>query len=650
MKTLIFFLLLVLGINIIPQEKSFIYFKDKGAGGSPALLKGSSEYLKAESLLSGKSIERRKKILGEENYITQLDLPVAEKYIKTLEAMGVKIENTLRWFNAVTAYLTTGQIEQIKNLEFVKTIEKVKTLTGVRQASINPPLSKGKAVDPFYGQSYDQLALPDITTVQKKGITGGGVAIGLLDSGFDWQKPLSLRNSKVRGEYDFVFKDNVTANQSQDRSDQDGHGTAVLSTIAAYKPGEIIGAAYSAEFYLAKTEYVPTETKTEEDNFAAGVEWLEGKGVDVMTTSLGYNTFDNSADSYTYKDMNGQTSICTKAYEMAFSLGVVTVSSAGNEGNNSWKYVTAPADGFNVIATGNIDLSKNLAASSSRGPTYDRRTKPEVTALGNYVYSVSSGAENAYTRMSGTSLAAPFVCGTASLLLSAYPNLKNYQVRKILLTTAENASAPNNDIGWGLVSASRAISYPNIENVNGNFRINKIFFGNSSVKNNAVKISVSDDGAVFKTFDMAYENSLYYRHILQNYTSNKNISFYFDYEDSLGNKIREPQDINYMVNFGSTDVFYDNAENSGENFALSQNYPNPFNGNTSIDFIAKEDGNVTIKVFDILGREVKTLINNRYKIGPYSFHLNLSALASGIYIYQINFNGRLAAKKMILNK
>ena len=113
-------------------------------------------------------------------------------------------------------------------MKFVKAIEKVKTLTGVRQTAINTSLSKGNAVDPFYGQSYDQLALPDITAVQKKGITGGGVVIGLLDSGFDWQKPLSLRNSKVRGEYDFVFKDNVTANQSQDRSDQDGHGTAVF--------------------------------------------------------------------------------------------------------------------------------------------------------------------------------------------------------------------------------------------------------------------------------------------------------------------------------------------------------------------------------------------------------------------------------------
>ena len=94
-----------------------------------------------------------------------------------------------------------------------------------------------------------------------------------------------------------------------------------FSTIAAYKPGEIIGAAYSAEFYLAKTEYVPTETRTEEDNFAAGVEWLESKGVDVMTTSLGYNTFDNTIGSYTYKDMNGQTAVCTKSLRNGIFTG-----------------------------------------------------------------------------------------------------------------------------------------------------------------------------------------------------------------------------------------------------------------------------------------------------------------------------------------
>lgn len=653
MKKLFLILLLTLPLNILPQTKYYIYLKDKGVQADHALQKNSAEYQKALSALSPECIERRKNTLGSDNIITEDDLPIPENFIKQIEDAGIKIENKLKWFNAVTAYLNTGQAEQILRFPFVSKIEKVRTLAKIN--TLEPDLSKSiipktNIADTLYGSSYNQLQLSDIPAVHKKGIKGNGVIVGFLDSGFDWKTPSSLKNSKVRGEYDFVFKDEVTSNQSQDVKGQHDHGTAVFSVVAGYKPGLLIGAAYDASFYLAKTEYIATESRAEEDNMAAALEWMEAKGIHIATTSCGYNSFDNAADSYTYQNMDGKTSICTKAFEKAFSLGVSTFSSAGNEGNNSWKYITSPADGFNIIAVGSVDNSKNLSGSSSRGPTYDNRIKPEVTAQGVAVYSAAASTENSYTYMSGTSLAAPIAAGTAALLLSAYPYLTNTQIRQILLLTAENTSTPNNNIGWGLLSASRAIAYPNIAKYNESFRISKIVFNNSGIVNNLVNISISDDGSVFKTYEMTNTNDVYFRYILPTYPGNKKIYFYFDYTDSLGNKKREPEKLYYSFDFGSTDVKYSNGSASPEDFSISQNYPNPFNGITNIDFIAMTNGNATLKIYDIIGREIKTLYNNYVSKGSYRLNFNLNTLASGVYFYRLDLNGRLITKKMILNK
>jgi hypothetical protein len=76
---------------------------------------------------------------------------------------------------------------------------------------------------------------------------------------------------------------------------------------------------------------------------------MESYGVDITTSSLGYNIFD-SGYSYTYSDMDGRTTIVTKAAELSYQRGVCTITAAGNEGNNSWGYIIAPADGFGTIA------------------------------------------------------------------------------------------------------------------------------------------------------------------------------------------------------------------------------------------------------------------------------------------------------------
>lgn len=87
-----------------------------------------------------------------------------------------------------------------------------------------------------------------------------------------------------------------------------------------------------------------------------------------------------------------------------------------------------------------------------------------------------------------------------------------------------------------------------------------------------------------------------------------------------------------------------------DNFSLSQNYPNPFNPITTIEYSIPNDGFVELKVFDILGREVKSLVNMNQSAGNYKVIFDASSLPSGVYLYQINVNNFQATKKMILMK
>ena len=85
-------------------------------------------------------------------------------------------------------------------------------------------------------------------------------------------------------------------------------------------------------------------------------------------------------------------------------------------------------------------------------------------------------------------------------------------------------------------------------------------------------------------------------------------------------------------------------------YSLEQNYPNPFNPVTTISYSIKENGLVTLKVFDILGKEIATLVNEDQIAGSYSLEFDASTYASGIYFYSLNSGEYISTKKMILLK
>ncbi|HEX2868981.1 MAG TPA: S8 family serine peptidase [Ignavibacteriales bacterium] len=640
------------------QTKYMIYFKDKGIKPSQSLSKSSSLYMKAESLLSQRSIERRRKVMAEDSLITYEDLPVSENYIHSVENLGINISNVLKWFNAVSAYLTDRQLKKVLELPFVEKVEKVKVLYMPDEPlSPEPPggLRKtGSTGELDYGSSFTQVNLSEVPQVHRKGISGKGVIIGILDSGFDWEEHESLKDKVVIAEHDFVFNDSITANQAGDVPSQDVHGTAVFSILAGYAPGHLIGPAYSAGFILSKTEDVRSETHVEEDNYAAALEWMEGMGVDITSSSLGYNIFDDPEASYTYADMNGKTAIVTKAAELAFKRGVLTITAAGNEGNNSWHYITAPADGFNTIAVGAVSMNNNVAAFSSRGPTADGRIKPDVVAQGVLDYEAVAHSSNRYTYGDGTSFATPIASGCAALLLSAYPYLNNVEMRKILLLSSDNARTPDSSRGYGLVSALKAIEYPNIENTAAGLVLHKAFLDSNGVKPESVKMFYSFSDSNFTSLQLLGQNSTAFYAASLPFNQTGHLRFYFTYSDSSqGRSVRVPQTGSFNMDADSINVIV-NPGTPPESYHLSQNYPNPFNRATKIDFAAPANADARITIYNLLGQKVFTF-NVLTKNGTNTVLWNGvdekgSECSSGIYLYSLKLNGNFYSKKMVLLK
>jgi hypothetical protein len=85
-------------------------------------------------------------------------------------------------------------------------------------------------------------------------------------------------------------------------------------------------------------------------------------------------------------------------------------------------------------------------------------------------------------------------------------------------------------------------------------------------------------------------------------------------------------------------------------FTLDQNYPNPFNPSTRIRFTLAQGGVVTLKVYDVLGREVATLVNQSLQPGSFETTFDGAGLSSGVYVYRLTANGVTATNRMMLTK
>lgn len=425
------------------RYKTWVYFVDKGAAGRNSRVQPHPN-----------TISRRMKMgsLGEASWFDQWP---ADEYVAAIRKSGAEIRQQSRWLNAVSVMATDTQLKTISALPFVRDIQPVFTYRREREKPSDVSLSTSRVVSDSldYGLAREQIEQINCRVAHDSGYVGQGVIVLVMDTGFNLAHP-AFDSLEVIGEWDFIDNDSVTANQTASDSlyGQHNHGTMVLSTLAAYAPGKLIGPAYGARFLLAKTEIVAREIRVEEDNYVAGLEWGEANGADVVSTSLGY------LDWYEYSDLDGNTAVTTKAVDIAVGLGLVCVTAAGNEGNRPWHYIITPADADSVISVGAVTSAGYIANFSSRGPTYDNRIKPEVCARGVNTACVNPNGTG-YTRASGTSLATPLVGGSAAVILSAHPDWTPMMVREALMQTASRADNPDNIFGYGIIDVWAAINY-----------------------------------------------------------------------------------------------------------------------------------------------------------------------------------------------
>jgi len=431
----------------IHENQYAVYFKDKI--GTPYSID------KPEKFLSLKTIKKRQQF---NIPINNLDLPINPDYIKKLKDMGYKVIKTSKWLNCAIIYTEdTSNFNKIRELEFVisKPKPQEKTYKYKQYKESKTKVEPISTTDKYnYGKAENQNKMLKVNQLHNMGFTGKGVTMAILDGGFIDVDELPAfdslwQNEQIKGWYDFVEMDTVVF-------DDGSHGMMVLSTIGGNTKG-LVGTAPEAEFWLFVTEDGDSEYPVEEYNYVIACEKADSIGVDIIHASLGYNDFDDNTMDYKYAELNGNTAISTIGADIAASKGILVVTSAGNEGDKPWKYISAPADGDSVLAVGAVNYKGNYGYFSSIGPSTDGRIKPDVCAQG--LSAAVQGTSGSITTANGTSFSGPIMAGAVACLIQAYPEKSNMEIIEAVIRNSDYAKSPTEKMGYGIPDFYKAYFY-----------------------------------------------------------------------------------------------------------------------------------------------------------------------------------------------
>ncbi len=534
----------------------WVTFADKGvaSGAMPRAL------AVAEVALSPRARQRREKMARSgAALVTATDLPLSATYVAQVLATGARERQRSRWLDALSVDASPAQIARIANLACVTRIDLVARtrrpapppvtpadLAALREANARLRAKSATEWTLDYGSSLAGLMQIDVPFVHELGFDGSGVVVGMLDTGFRTTHD-ALAHLPIIATHDFINGDDDVNDEPGDPNGQFDHGTKTCSTLMGFAPGHVVGPAYGASVILAKTEDTSQEVPIEEDYWVAGLEWLESLGADVVSSSLGYS------DWYTFADLDGNTAVTTIAADIAVSLGVCVVNSAGNErGGGHFGHIIAPADGDSVVTVGAVDLNGNVAGFSSPGPTYDGRIKPDVAALGLSVPCAASTNDSTYTSASGTSLSCPLAAGVTALVLARAPFLTPIQVRDALRETSSHPTTPDNDTGWGILDAYAAVTYwgPNIaheplidtEDTIGPYAVVATVTDRLPLAPAQAALHWRGNGGAWQTAAFAAQGGDTWSGLIPGQTAGTTVDYYLEVTDASGLTMRAPAD------------------------------------------------------------------------------------------------------------
>jgi len=442
------FVFCLIAANAIAQDRYAVHYKFK-----PGAIYSLEQ---PDSWLSQKALLRRDR---DKVLLDSTDLPVADKYVETLSTFVNDFIFHSKWLNASIVHASSAEIKNIAALDFVSEVILVakggpssleSSTKNYKAKRKKKRLKKSRETSNFSFQN----SILGISDMHNAGYTGEGVLVAIFDAGFLNVDKIPafdhlFEGNKIAATKDFVLAGSTTVFRA------DTHGTGTLSLMAAYDPENLIAGAYGANYILCITEDVDSEFRIEEYNWVRAAEFADSLGVDVINSSLGYNFFDDPEMNYSKENLDGKTAIITKGANMAAEKGILVVSSAGNEGNISWKTITVPADAKGIIAVGAVNRNFEKAGFSSVGPSIDERIKPELVAYGTGV--TLWRQEEGTSGSSGTSFSAPQVAALAAGLREANPDWTNKELRDQLLLSGSQYSDPDNELGYGIPDFTRAM-------------------------------------------------------------------------------------------------------------------------------------------------------------------------------------------------
>ena len=403
-------------------------------------------YLSNPSLmLSQRAQERR---LNRNIALDDKDVPLNQTNLQQIKNLNLSFKGASKWLNAAMVEVyDDATLTQLQNLSFVQSVESLVRNDNPRVQTTSNKFNEDQSRNLSYNYGYSSVFIDQLNLkpVHDAGYSAQNVLIGVIDSGFPGVNTINafaaLRNeNRIVDSKNFVNSNSIYNMHS--------HGTAVLATMAGKIDGQYVGSAPDAHYALYVSEDVSEESPKELMHWIQAAERADSVGVDVINTSLGYTTFDDSRYDFTYEDMDGNTSVISRGAKVAASRGIFLVTAMGNDGNNSWYYISSPADTPEVFSIGAISEYYSPASFSSHGPNSANVNKPNVSALG--VYTPTYNPNGQLVGSSGTSLASPVLAGAVASLISAYPDLSITALKQAIEESSHLFPTYDTQLGYGV--------------------------------------------------------------------------------------------------------------------------------------------------------------------------------------------------------
>ena len=398
------------------------------------------------SYLSTRAMARR---TAQGILVDSTDIPVNANYIDSvLTLTGSKLHGVSRWLNSCVVLLSdSANIHALDGKPYIASTRFVAYYPGTLHNKPKYNTFRTTALDAtYYGNTWQQTSMVNGQTLHENGHLGAGKLIAVIDAGFiSTDTHPALNNMRASGRlidwYNFTLDTTYIYNY-------DTHGTKALSTMAGDVPGTYVGSAPAASYALYISEDNTSEQPIELLNLVSATERADSLGADIITSSLGYNTFDNPAFNFNFAvDFDGKSTVVAKAANIATQKGMLFVASAGNEGGNAWNKILTPGDADSALTIGSVDAGGTNAASSGYGPNAAGQIKPDVCAMGQPA-SIFSGST--YSTENGTSFATPQIAGWAACLWHSKPSATPYQIRQAIIKCASRYTSPGPQIGYGI--------------------------------------------------------------------------------------------------------------------------------------------------------------------------------------------------------